>query len=122
MLPEHMVPADFVFMAGFPCLPNGKIDRKSLPLPEVDRLSETGQYVAPRTADEERVAKVWAQVLGLEQVGVFDDFFELGGHSLLATRVILRLREEFQTDLPLRVLFDNPTVADLVAQIVQQVQ
>ncbi len=122
MLPEHMVPADFVFMAGFPCLPNGKIDRKSLPLPEVDRLSETGQYVAPRTPDEERVARVWAQVLGLEQVGVFDDFFELGGHSLLATRVILRLREEFQTDLPLRVLFDNPTVADLVAQIVQQVQ
>jgi amino acid adenylation domain-containing protein len=119
-LPEYMVPGDFVTMAGFPRLPSGKIDRKTLPPPDVNRSWDTGRYVAPRTKDEERVAKVWAQVLGLEQVGVFDDFFELGGHSLLATQVISRLREEFRTDLPLHFLFDNPTVAGLLIRIIKQ--
>ncbi len=112
-LPEFMVPSVFVWLDAMPLTPNGKIDRKQLPEPEWGQIASTQEYVAPRNQTEELVATIWSQVLGIEKVGVHDNFFELGGHSLLATRVISRLREMFAEEVPIRTLFENPTVAEL---------
>jgi len=103
-------------LPAFPLTPNGKIDRRALASLEAtpDRQTE-GR--APRNPLESVVAMVWADALGLERVGVHDDFFALGGHSLLATRAIANMRETLQLELPLRVLFENPTVAGLAAAI-----
>jgi amino acid adenylation domain-containing protein len=112
-LPEHMIPSAFVFLPALPLTPNGKIDRRALAGIEPDAAPVSA--VAPRTPFEELVAGVWAEVFGIERVGVHDDFFELGGHSLLATRVMSRLRAALGVELPLRVLFAAPTVAGLAA-------
>ncbi|HEV2733228.1 MAG TPA: condensation domain-containing protein, partial [Longimicrobiaceae bacterium] len=113
-LPEYMVPSAFVVLDALPLTPSGKVDRRALPEPEVWREEE---HEAPRTPGEELLAGIWAEVLGVEQVGIRDDFFGLGGHSLLATRVISRVRETFGVELPLQVLFDGPTVADLAREV-----
>ena len=114
-LPEYMLPAHFMQLEQLPLTPNGKLDRKALPTPDTTR-SETG-YVAPRTATEETLAQVWAEVLKLDRVGIHDNFFELGGHSLLATQVVSRLRGTFQIELPLRDLFETATIAELAQSI-----
>jgi amino acid adenylation domain-containing protein len=115
-LPDHMIPSAFVALEAMPLNQNAKIDRKALPAPDMARgLSET--FVAPRTPAEEIVAGIWAGVLGVPQVGVNDDFFELGGHSLLATQLVSRLRDVFQIELPLRSLFEAPTVAAITTLI-----
>ncbi|MGG4444259.1 phosphopantetheine-binding protein, partial [Brevibacillus fortis] len=112
-LPEFMVPSVFVWLEAMPLTPNGKIDRKQLPEPEWAQVASTQEYVGPRNQKEELVATIWSQVLGIEKVGIQDNFFELGGHSLLATRVISRLRDMFAGEVPIRILFENPTVAEL---------
>ncbi|HEU0077678.1 MAG TPA: amino acid adenylation domain-containing protein, partial [Longimicrobiaceae bacterium] len=114
-LPEYMVPSAFVFLDALPLTANGKLDRKALPAPEYGAAEET--YVAPRTPVEEVLAGIWAEVLRLEQVGVEESFFELGGHSLLATWVVSRVREVFAVELPLRALFEGPTVAELAGRV-----
>ncbi|MFB8217148.1 non-ribosomal peptide synthetase [Streptomyces anulatus] len=115
-LPEYMVPAVLTALDAFPRTPSGKLDRAALPRPErLDAATDT--YVAPATPTEERVAAVWAEVLGLPRVGARDDFFALGGHSLLATRLVLRLRQELGTELPLSAIPANPTVFRLSALI-----
>ncbi|CAG0937556.1 partial fengycin family lipopeptide synthetase D, partial [Thermoflexales bacterium] len=116
-LPEYMVPAALVFLAQMPLTPNGKVDRRALPMPEGERPEHVGTYVAPRNPIEELVAGVMATILSLERVGVHDNFFELGGHSLLATQVISRLWQAFNIELPLRTLFEEPTVAGLARQV-----
>jgi len=111
-LPAYMLPAAIVALDALPLLPNGKVDRRSLPAPEPAR-PEGADFVAPRTPQEEMIADIWASVIGLERVGVEDNFFAIGGHSLLATQVISRVREAFGVELPVRALFDAPTVAGL---------
>src|SRR3977135_1745893 len=118
-LPEYTVPSAFVILDALPLTPNGKLDRKALPAPE-DR-SEVGTYVAPRTLLEEEIASLWAEVLKLDRVGGEDNFFELGGHSLLATRVIARLQDVLEVEVPLRALFEAPTVR-LLAERVEEIQ
>jgi len=117
-LPEYMTPAPIIFLPELPLTPSGKIDRSALPSPDTAAPNSASTFVAPRTMVEEKVAEIWAELLGLEQVGVHDHFFDLGGHSLLATRVISRVREVFQVELPLRLIFANAlTVAGMADTI-----
>ncbi|MFN8598686.1 MAG: amino acid adenylation domain-containing protein [Anaerolineae bacterium] len=115
-LPDFMLPTTFTSLDVLPLLPNGKVDRRALPQPTTAR-SAINEFVVARTPIEALVAEVWAEVLGVDVVGVHDNFFELGGHSLLATQVVARLRDAVQIDLPLRAVFEAPTVAELAAQI-----
>ncbi|MGM3306997.1 amino acid adenylation domain-containing protein [Anabaena sp. WFMT] len=116
-LPKYMVPAVFVILPGLPLNPNGKVDRRALPVPETIRPELDAVYVAPRTPIESILAEIFAQVLRVKQVGVDDDFFELGGHSLLATQLIARLFKAFQVELTVIDLFEVPTVAGLAERI-----
>ncbi len=115
-LPDYMVPAAFVLLDAIPLNANGKVDRKALPVPALS-LDLVKEYVAPHNAVEEVVAGIWAEVLGLPRVGVNDDFFELGGHSLIAMQVLSRMRKALSVELPLRGLFETPTVAGLAERI-----
>jgi len=123
-LPEYMVPGEYLTLAALPLTPNGKLDRKALPAPAGD-AAPSAHYVAPRTARESEMVDVWGEVLALEaeaarrRIGVHDSFFDLGGHSLLATRLILRVREVFQVRLPLRTIFETPTIAGLTLAVEQ---
>ncbi|NBD14537.1 non-ribosomal peptide synthetase, partial [Corallococcus silvisoli] len=114
-LPEYMVPSAICVLDALPLSANGKLDRKALPAPEVLR-SERG-YEAPRTETEAKLAGIWSEVLHVPRVGVKDDFFALGGHSLLATQVASRIRAELGAELPLRALFEAPTVEALAQQV-----
>jgi amino acid adenylation domain-containing protein len=119
-LPDYMIPAAFVFLEGFPLTPNGKINRRALPVPDTDQRNLEVDFVLPCTPIEQELATIWAEVLKLKQVGIHDNFFELGGHSLLATQVISRLRETFYLDFPLRYLFENTTIAELAQKVSEQ--
>ncbi|MBS0151276.1 MAG: amino acid adenylation domain-containing protein [Nitrospira sp.] len=116
-LPDYMVPTVVMFLDVLPLTPNGKIDRKALPIPEEGDLSPRGG--GPRTAVQEILAGIWGEILGTKHVGIHDNFFELGGHSLLATQVVSRIRSSFQVELPLRSLFEAPTVEAFSAVIEQ---
>jgi amino acid adenylation domain-containing protein len=113
-LPGHMIPSAFVLLPALPLTPNGKVDRRALPAPEWRAGADA---VAPRTPLEEVLAGIWCEVLGVERVSVRDDFFRLGGHSLLATQLIARMRQMFQVELPLRRLFETPTIEALALAV-----
>ena len=113
-LPEYMVPSTFVTLDTLPLTPNGKVDRKALPGPDGDFAREQ-EYVAPRTTIELQMTQIWSKVLNINSVGVQDNFFELGGHSLLAVRLMGEIQQQFQKNLPLATLFQNPTIEQLAS-------
>lgn len=115
-LPEYMIPTAFAILESLPLTPNGKVDRQALPAPKRLQLQT---FIAPRTPAEEVVAEIWQEVLKCDPIGINNNFFELGGHSLLATQVISRLRQVFQIELPLRSLFEAPTVESTVKLIAE---
>ncbi len=117
LLPDYMVPSAFVSLEKLPLTPNGKVDRQALPDPGQARLDDSTLFVPPRGPFEEEVASSWGALFGLKRVGAHDNFFQLGGHSLLATQAISRLRDAFGVEIPLRALFESPTVAALAQQI-----
>ncbi|PYS79282.1 MAG: non-ribosomal peptide synthetase, partial [Acidobacteria bacterium] len=119
-LPEYMIPSTFTLLDALPLTPNGKIDRRRLPSPDTARPEMKDAYVEPRTTVEEIVAGIWKHVLKVERVGVEDNFFELGGHSLLAASVVSRVAEALRVRLPLRSLFEGPTVAQLCRAVVER--
>jgi acyl carrier protein len=112
-----MVPSAFVVLDALPLTANGKIDRRALPAPSEFRPDLETDYVAPRNEAEALLSSIVGEVLKLDQVGVYDDFFQLGGHSLLTTQVISRVRERLRIELPLRDLFEFPTIAGLASAI-----
>jgi acyl carrier protein len=114
-LPDYMVPQAFVTLDQLPLTPNGKLDRRALPAPETSPASR--DYVAPRNDVEARLARIFAEVLGRDRVGINDNFFELGGDSIRATRAITRLQQEFHLRIPLRALFESPRTAELADRI-----
>jgi amino acid adenylation domain-containing protein len=116
-LPEYMIPSDFVIVDTLPLTPAGKVDRRALPLPDRTRPDLDSTFVAPRTDTESLIAKIWSQILGVEQVGVYDNFFDLGGHSLMAIQILSRLRNIANVEIPLRAMYETPTVANLAEEV-----
>jgi acyl carrier protein len=104
-LPDYMVPSAFVLLGALPLTPNGKVDRRALPAPDTSQLARLAEFVAPETPLEKRLAEIWTEVLGIEQIGIYDDFFDLGGHSLIATQLIYRINKVFGVNLSVRKLF-----------------
>jgi amino acid adenylation domain-containing protein len=119
-LPEHMMPSAFVFLDALPLTPNGKVDRRALPVPDRARPDLAVTFVAPRNPVEEVLAGIWAETLRLGRVGIYDNFFDLGGHSLVALQVMSRLQNALRVEVPLRTLFEKPTVAGLTAAILHE--
>jgi non-ribosomal peptide synthetase component F/acyl carrier protein len=118
-LPEYMIPSTFVFQDALPLTPGGKVDRRALPTPNNAHPEFDASYVPPRTALEKEVANIWADVLNLDNVGINHNFFDLGGHSLAATRVVSQVIKQFQVEVPLQLLFQSPTVAEMAAVIME---
>ena len=116
-LPNYMLPAAFVILDALPLTTNGKVDRKALPSPNLIAVKEIIPIVAPTTSLEASLVEIWTQLLGRKQVGIHDNFFELGGHSLLATQLVSRIRDRLQLELPLRNVFETPTIAQLAQKI-----
>jgi amino acid adenylation domain-containing protein len=116
-LPDYMVPAQFMSLAALPLTAHGKVDRKALPAPDPAHRATSRPYAPPQTQTEQTMAGIWAQVLRIERVGIDDNFFEMGGHSVQAAQIMTQLRAAFPLDLPLRLLFQSPTVEGLAAAI-----
>jgi acyl carrier protein len=119
-LPDYMVPSVLVELERMPVLPSGKIDHLALPTPNPNLSDRRHVIVRPRGKIEERLSAIWQEVLEREDFGVEDDFFDFGGHSLTAMRVLARVRRDFRVDIPIRRLFDNPTIAALSVEVGKQ--
>ncbi|RIK37175.1 MAG: non-ribosomal peptide synthetase, partial [Chloroflexi bacterium] len=120
-LPDYMIPGAFILLNELPLTPNGKLDRQALPAPDTIRPELVNAYEPPRNKVEETLATIWADLLGIERVGIYDNFFEIGGHSLLATQLVSRIENAFHVEIPLRTVFEASTVASL-AQVLINMQ
>ena len=118
-LPSYMIPSNFVVLDSLPLTATGKVDRNALPMPVMVRAELDAPFTAPGTPLESNVASIWAETLGLDRVGIYDKFFDLGGHSLAAMRIVLRVMKTFRLELPVRALFESPTVADMALIVAQ---
>jgi acyl-coenzyme A synthetase/AMP-(fatty) acid ligase/acyl carrier protein len=116
-LPEYMVPTQIVFLDALPLTQNGKVDRNALPAPCGADLAAGRELAAPRTPTEASLAQIWRELLAIERIGIHEDVFDLGAHSLLAMKAVVQIREVFELDVPLRNLFEYPTVAGLAELI-----
>jgi acyl-CoA synthetase (AMP-forming)/AMP-acid ligase II/acyl carrier protein len=112
-LPDYMIPSFFVYLDKIPLTSNGKIDRKTLPAPDLSLRQVGDEYVAPTSQIEIELSSIWSEVLRIEHIGIHDNFFKLGGHSLLATQVISLIRHSYNIDIPLRAIFEHPTISAL---------
>ena len=117
VLPEYMVPDDFVLIEAIPITPNGKIDRKALPKPDHSAINRLGAYVAPRTDVEKQLSEIWEELMGLKQISVLDNFFELGGRSLVAVQIMARIEKQTGKRLPLATLFEHSTIEKLALRL-----
>ena len=116
-LPEYMVPSDYFIVDAFPLLPSGKVDRKTLAVQtSALRIGDRG-FVAPQTPTQQRLAAIWRTLLKVEEVGITDNFFELGGHSLMVMQVVARIRRELEVEVPIRILFEDPTIIGLAKEV-----
>ncbi|MCC5658364.1 amino acid adenylation domain-containing protein [Nostoc sp. XA010] len=122
LLPDYMIPGVFIFLDTLPLLPNGKVDRKALPVPDSLRPTLTTNYQVPNSEMEQQIAKLWQQVLHLDKVGIHDNFFDLGGHSLLMLQVNHKLRTTLQRDISVVTMFQNPTIYSLAQYLSQDRQ
>ena len=116
-LPDYMIPSVFVWVNTLPLASSGKLDRRAFPIPDYLGFEERKAYIAPRNATEQTIAVIWQKLLGVDKVGIHDNFFELGGHSLLVTQLISRVRDTFHVELPVRYIFDAPTLDALAKDI-----
>ena len=116
-LPDYMIPTTFILLDALPLTPNGKVDRAALPAPDATNTARHSETAVPSNPIEARLAEIMSGLLGLEQIGRDDNFFMLGGHSLLGTQVIMRVSESFGVEIPLRTLFDAPTIEQLAAEV-----
>ncbi len=121
-LPDYMVPALYVQLDDLPLTSNGKIDRSQLPIPTADSIQPVRDYVAPETPLEEELARIWAEVLQLDRVGIRDNFFEIGGHSLRATRITARMQDALGVEVPLRIFFERPTIEQTLDYIFEELE
>jgi amino acid adenylation domain-containing protein len=119
-VPAALVPSAFVFLEKLPFTPNGKVNRRALPEPELGKPESESAFVAPRTPVERSLANIWCQVLKLKQVSVCDNFFDLGGHSLVATQIVSQIRREFNVEIPLRAIFERPTIEGLALSLLER--
>jgi acyl carrier protein len=119
-LPEYMIPSAFIMLEALPLLPNGKVDRRALPVPERVRPDLEAAYQAPQTEVEQTIASIWQEVLHIEEVGIHDNFFDLGGHSLLLVQVHSKLQKIFQRNFPLVGMFQYPTISYLAQYLNQE--
>jgi hypothetical protein len=118
-----MVPNLYVSLSAMPLNSNGKIDRRALPSPEMAGVKGEKEYVAPRNAVEDILAGMWTELLRVQRVGIYDDFFALGGHSMLAAHLVKRVQEKFHVEIPVRAVFESPTIsafADVLARTLEQ--
>lgn len=114
-LPAFMMPSFFVALSSFPLNPNGKVDKKLLPKPELRSAHMRAQYVAPRNTEEVGLAEIWSKALGVAEIGIHDDFFDLGGHSIMGIQMLAHIEQRFEKALPLKALFEAPTIAQFAA-------
>lgn len=119
LLPDYMIPKAFVVLEGLPLLSNGKLNKKALVEPDWTNLSDR-EYISPRNKTETILSDIWKEVLQLERIGIYDDFFEIGGHSLLATQIVSRIRDSLELELPLNIIFETPTIADIAFYLIEQ--
>ena len=118
-LPDYMIPASFIPIDSLPLTPNGKINHRLLPVPDRSRPEVETPMVAPRSEVEKKVAQIWMEILALDEVGIGDNFLALGGDSLSASRVVSSVIRHFQVEIPLRALFQSPTIAEMAGVIVE---
>ncbi|NET61393.1 MAG: AMP-binding protein, partial [Symploca sp. SIO2E6] len=119
-LPEYMIPAAFVFLEAIPLTPNGKVNRRALPIPDASSLLRESSFIAPRDSVELQLAQIWSEILGVSPIGVRDNFFDLGGHSLLAVRLMANIEQQFGKNLSLSALFQGATLEQLATLLHQQ--
>ncbi|NEP54420.1 MAG: non-ribosomal peptide synthetase, partial [Moorea sp. SIO3C2] len=120
-LPEYMIPAAFVFLESMPLTPNGKVNRRALPVPDASSLLRETSFIAPRDSMELQLAQIWSEILGVSAIGVRDNFFDLGGHSLLAVRLMVQIEKEFGKNLSLAALFQGATIEQLAILLRQNI-